>query len=64
LLDRLARVSFARRAPVASPADAALGGGWEQRLRRRANVGRAMVPEHRQVGVGIVRHGVVIEFLF
>jgi len=44
---------------VGHPADAALGGGWKQRLGRRAEVRRAVVPEHRQAGVGSIRHGVV-----
>jgi hypothetical protein len=40
-------------------ATAALGGGWEQRLGRRAEVGRAVVPEHRQPVLGAIRQGVV-----
>jgi hypothetical protein len=38
---------------------AALGGGWEQGLRRRARVRRAVVPEHRQAALGTIGQGVV-----
>jgi hypothetical protein len=44
---------------VRHPADPALGGSWEQGLRRRANVGRAVVPEHRQAALGTIGQGVV-----
>jgi hypothetical protein len=45
--------------PVAGhPAHAALSGGWEQGLGRRAEVGRAVVPEHRAYLVTLTRRGV------
>jgi hypothetical protein len=44
---------------VRHPADAELRRGREQGLGRRANVRRAVMPEHRQLGVGTIRGGVV-----
>jgi hypothetical protein len=44
---------------VRHPAHAALGGSWEQGLRRRAKVWRAVVSEHRQAALGTIGQGVV-----
>jgi hypothetical protein len=41
------------------PADAQPGGGREQRLGRRAEVRRAVVPENGQTGTGVAGVGVV-----
>lgn len=41
------------------PADAALGGGREQRVGRRASVRRAVVPESSEAGAGTI-HGDVV----
>src|SRR2546425_10719018 len=47
------------RAIMRHPADAALGGGWEQRLGRLAKIRRAGVPDNRETTISTTGKRVV-----